>query len=127
MVTPEKSKPKARAGWVKGQSGNPAGKKPGTRNKATLEIRALARDHGETAIKRLVHLLDHALSETAQIQAAKELLDRGFGKPAQAVELSGKDGAPMEVRSLREGLEALTPKQRAAIRAALTVGRGNVG
>ena len=31
--------------------------------------------------------MNHGESEQARIAAAKELLDRGFGRPAQAVEL----------------------------------------
>lgn len=57
------------------------------------ELRTLAQAHGAEAIARLVELMTHAESETARIAAARELLDRGYGKVTQAVEMSGPGGA----------------------------------
>ncbi|MFY9641053.1 MAG: hypothetical protein WCD20_02605 [Rhodomicrobium sp.] len=34
----------------------------------------------------------------ARVAAANAILDRGFGKPAQAVEMSGGDGTPVQVQ-----------------------------
>lgn len=67
-----------------------AGRKKGVPNKSTAEVKALAGRHGPAAIKRLVHLMDHAESEVAQIAASKEILDRAYGKSAQPV--GGGDG-----------------------------------
>jgi hypothetical protein len=39
--------------------------------------------------------MDNAGSEMVQVAAARELLDRGYGKPAQTVEVQG--GAPQNV------------------------------
>ncbi len=66
-----------------------AGRKPGVPNKATAEVKDLARVHGAAAIKRLSELLTGAESEQAQVAAAKELLDRGYGKASQPIEHSG--------------------------------------
>lgn len=71
-----------------GQSGNPGG-----RPKESAEVKALARQHGPAAIAKLVELLngdDKRLSKDAAIA----LLDRGYGKPAQAI--TGEDGGPVE-------------------------------
>jgi len=57
------------------------------------DLRTLAQTHGAEAISRLVDLMTHAESETARIAAARELLDRGYGKVTQAVEMSGPGGA----------------------------------
>lgn len=38
-------------------------------------------------------------------QAAEKLAAYGYGKPAQAVEVSGKDGAPLSIVFVREGAE----------------------
>jgi ribosomal protein S14 len=72
------------------------GRKRGIPNKTTASIRELAKAHGESAIARLAQLMVSAESEQTQVAAAKELLDRGFGKSSQAVELTGKDGAPIQ-------------------------------
>jgi hypothetical protein len=65
--------------FKKGESGNPGG-----RPKVTAELRALARVHAPDAIKELVRLAIKAKNETARVAAIRELLDRGYGKPAQA-------------------------------------------
>lgn len=42
--------------WKKGQSGNPNGKKPGTRHKATLAIEKLLDDEGEELTRKAIEL-----------------------------------------------------------------------
>lgn len=69
--------------FVKGKSGNPSGR-PKTDNEAKL----LARKHGKRALKRLAELIDSE-DERVSVSACQVLLDRGFGKPMQAVEHSG--------------------------------------
>lgn len=71
------------------------GRQKGTPNKATAEIKEVARLHGVDAVNRLAHLMMHADSEAAQVAAANSLLDRGYGKAAQA--LTGEDGGAIEV------------------------------
>jgi phage protein D len=70
------------------------GRKAGTPNKATAEIKGLARQYGAAAIERLAHLMTQATSEAAQVAAARELLDRGYGRPTQAI-AGDPDGAPI--------------------------------
>lgn len=75
-----------------GRSGNPGG-----RPKDVGEVADLAKQHTETAISRLV---DWMISDNAKasVAAAQALLDRGWGRPAQAVNASlqhlDKDGNP---------------------------------
>lgn len=59
-------------GWVKGQSGNPGGRPKG--------IAAKAREHTDRCIDVLVEALAEDDVKT-RIAAARELLDRGHGKP----------------------------------------------
>ena len=75
------------------------GRPKGSVNKTTREIKALAREYGPPAIARLAMLSGLMLpekpgaeSETAQIAAIKELLDRGYGKATQP--LSGDPDGP---------------------------------
>jgi hypothetical protein len=56
------------------------------------EIDGLAQRHSSLAIETLSRLLIYGSSESAKITAAKEILDRGYGKPA--VEIGG-DAAVM--------------------------------
>ncbi len=51
------------------------------------EIDGIAQQSARDAIENLVKLLFYAGSESAKITAAKEILDRGYGKPA--VEIGG--------------------------------------
>lgn len=51
------------------------------------EIDGVAQKHARDAIEALVKLLFYGASEAAKITAAKEILDRGYGKPA--VEIGG--------------------------------------
>jgi hypothetical protein len=64
------------------------GRTQGTPNKATAEVKELAREYGPEAIKRLAYLMRHAKAEQAQAMAAKELLDRGYGKAIQQMEVN---------------------------------------
>ncbi len=82
-----------------GQSGNPNGRKPGTPNKLTAEIKALAGKHTAAAIKELARLAQHAETEAARVAACKELLDRAVGKAVQAH--GGADDAPPIVHEIK--------------------------
>lgn len=70
--------------FQKGQSGNPGG-----RPKENAEVTALAREHSTEAIERLVALMRQDEDKKLAKAAADSLLDRGLGRPAQAVQLSG--------------------------------------
>lgn len=67
----------------KGKSGNPGG-----RPKVLGELQELARRHAPDVIEELARLAVKARSETARIAAGRELLDRGFGRARQSMEVS---------------------------------------
>jgi len=67
----------------KGKSGNPGG-----RPKVLGELQELARQHAPEVIAELARLAVKARSETARIAAGRELLDRGFGRARQSMEVS---------------------------------------
>ena len=71
------------------------GRKKGVPNKATRDIKALARKYTDEALKTLVSVMKTSESDPARVSAAKELLDRGYGKAAQPV--TGEDGGPITV------------------------------
>ena len=71
--------------FPKGQSGNPAG-----RPRIIGEIRDLARTHAEDAIAALAEIAaDRSAPPSARVSAASELLNRGYGRPPQAVAIAG--------------------------------------
>jgi hypothetical protein len=61
--------------------------------KTLVEIRSLARSHTRTAINALVGVMrSRKATHAARVSAANALLDRGWGRPPQALE-NGEDGA----------------------------------
>lgn len=85
--------------FVKGQP-RPAnaGRKKGGRNKATQHIKTMAQPYGPLAIKTLVELMMSGEYEPTRVAAAKELLDRGYGKAVQPVEAEVSHNIRYEVR-----------------------------
>lgn len=75
--------------FQKGQSGNPGG-----RPKAVAEVRELARAHCPDVIAELARLALKAKSEAARVAAIRELLDRGYGKSVQAIDVGTQEGDP---------------------------------
>jgi len=71
--------------FKKGQSGNPGG-----RPKENAEVKELARAHGPKAIAKLAELLDGDDPRVA-VSAAQALLDRGYGKPHQSMDIAVDD------------------------------------
>ena len=66
------------------------GRQAGTPNKATAEIRAVAQQYSHQAVETLALIMANSACDRARIAAAKEILDRAHGKPAQAVEVSNE-------------------------------------
>ena len=64
----------------------PAGRPKGALNKVTRDIKALAQVHTADALKTLATIMKKGESEPARVAAAKELLDRGYGKAAQTID-----------------------------------------
>jgi hypothetical protein len=96
----------ARPGPKKGSPRVPgSGRKVGTLNHATRDIKALAQLHGPAAIAQLVGLMKQTDNPTVARAAASELLDRGYGRPAQTIEAVGNTG-PREVVISREPRES---------------------
>ncbi len=85
--------------FAPGRSGNPTG-----RPKTIGHVRDLARAQTEDAITTLVRIMqDSEASPPARVAAARELLDRGWGKPS--LPIGGADDLPA-IRSVRELSEA---------------------
>lgn len=74
------------------------GRVKGTPNKATASIRDIARQYTDEAVKALVSILagGEGIPAAAQVAAAKEILDRGYGK-ATTVLTGDEDGGPLKL------------------------------
>ena len=76
-------KPKRRGQLLKGVSGNPGG-----RPKVEGHVREIARQCTADAMLTLKSImLDKDAPHAARVTAANSILDRGYGKPAQALSL----------------------------------------
>ena len=73
--------PRSSTSWAPGRSGNPGG-----RPRAVIEVRDLARSCTEAAVGTLVEVMTNPKAPAAaRVAAAVAVLDRGWGRPPQAV------------------------------------------
>ena len=70
------------------------GRKKGTPNKATAEIRAAFREHGEDLVKALL-ALTKSKDERVRLAAIQVALDRGWGRPALSMAVIGNPDSPV--------------------------------
>ena len=101
------------------------GREKGTLNRATadakLAISELAKTHAPAALRTLVNVAQKGRSPASRVMAAREILDRAFGRPPQALTLGGGDTPIRHEHHDRGGEEAI---QRASelLARALTAG-----
>lgn len=74
-----------------------AGRKPGKVGAAKRALSEMAKEHAGAALKTLASIASDGESEAARVTAAVAILDRAYGKPVQAHELTGKDGKDLPV------------------------------
>src|SRR4051812_15850934 len=97
-----------------------SGRKAGTPNRATAEVKTLAQEHGPTAIARLADVMnDPAAPWQAQIAAARELLDRGYGKASSShlavhMQVQANPLAGMPLAESADRAEQIARRARAA-------------
>src|ERR1700688_3178200 len=82
----------ANRGRPKGQK-RTGGRKKGTPNRATADVKALAQDYTAEAILALATVMRSPKEPAAaRVSAARELLDRAHGKVPQGIGLPGVNG-----------------------------------
>ena len=68
------------------------------------DLSSLARSYTDLAIQTLAGVAQNSEQDAARVSAAGQLLDRGWGKPAQPI--TGKDGTEdirVTIRTIIEG------------------------
>jgi hypothetical protein len=65
----------------------------------------------EECLRMLTQIMRDSGYETARMNAAVHLLDRIEGKPRQAVEMSGKDGDPIQTQEVADAFEKLETEE----------------
>ena len=92
------NKPKQRGRWKPGESGNPGG-----RPAILKDVQEMAREYTPLALKTLAEIVgDGKAPHAARVSAAQALMDRGWGKPVQPNELTGKDGGPIQTQVVED-------------------------
>ena len=80
---------------------------PSNKRKHAPELKSLARAFTEKGIEVLGGYINSpAIEPEIKVQAIKIMFDRGWGRPAQSVEHTGKDGASeieVTIRTIMEG------------------------
>ena len=96
------TKKRGNPNWVKGVSGNPGG-----RVQLEPEIKAMRALKANEAFRVACGLLDSD-NERVRLEAAKEIMDRGWGRPQQSVAVSYDNASTAElVERARERLAQL--------------------
>lgn len=72
-----------------GKNTNPKGINGYSQDK--LNLRRLVRVHTEDAINTIVEIMKNSEDEGARLAAAKDILDRGWGRPANQIEIQQTD------------------------------------
>lgn len=82
------------------------GRKPGSLNKATRTVKEVAAEYTESAIKTLADIMQDVEQPSAvRISAARELLDRGHGRPSQAIEVDTSTVHKIDLSAIDRELE----------------------
>lgn len=72
-----------------------SGRKPGTPNRITKDIKQLALKDAPAMLRGLKKLAETATDEKTKLAAIVAYLDRAVGKPMAPTELTGRDGEPL--------------------------------
>ena len=76
------------------------GRKKGTPNRATKELKEVARKYTARALRELARLAEKSEDEAVRLKACAELLDRGHGKPTTHAVVGGDGGHPIQRQQL---------------------------
>lgn len=116
-------KPKSKRGGAR----KGAGRKPGVVSQAKLTLAEQARIYGPDLIKALYQIaMDEEAPPNARVSAANSILDRAYGKPLNAMEVTGKDGGAIE-HTVKARVVIVPPKEIALVATRLIEADNNDG
>ncbi len=97
LTIPKKGQPNKRNAttWTKGNAPMTKG-----RPKIPADFAQLMKDYSVDAAHRIRWMVDNAEDEKTQLQASIYIINRAYGMPVQANELSGPGGSPLSPPSL---------------------------
>lgn len=107
--------PLPKKGEIRNKSGkNGHNKESLVRRLTELDLRDLCRERAQSAIDALVEICERGKSETAKVAAANSILDRGFGKPSQSldIDIHAKVQAMPRAEVVRRAEQILTEKAK---------------
>jgi hypothetical protein len=96
-----------------------SGRKKGSPNKITREIKEIAHQYGPGALKELARIATQGESDAARVAACREILDRAYGKAMQPIQGTVDYGISEQLAELFRGNEGNTLGAEIARRAAL--------
>jgi len=93
--------------FEKGKSGNPNGR-PKVLLPDGRSLSDIAKAHTAKAIETLVEIMeDEDAPHSAKVSAINSILDRGWGRPAQSIQVGGDpDGVPVQVQQVTDAANA---------------------
>jgi hypothetical protein len=79
-----------------------------TKTRKYIDVKSFARSYTRRAIEILGGIAEKSTDDAVRVAAANSILNRGWGKPAQTQEITGKEGGTIEiiVRHIGEGSKA---------------------
>jgi hypothetical protein len=69
----------------------------------------MAKEYAVEMLETLAEIARNGESEAARVTAANALLDRAYGRPRQAVELTGENGGAIEITRIERAI--IDPQQ----------------
>lgn len=112
-VNPENRKGTGKKLFKPGQSGNPGGRPKLTQN--DYDLRAVCRQAAPLAVQTLLDIMQFEQQPSARLRAAELILDRGYGKATQTVEMNVR----RDIKELSDNeLYAIASSARIALEAA---------
>lgn len=69
-------------------AGRPRGSRSAATNEQIATLSDMAKEHSSTALQTLVAIAQRGVSEAARVTAANAILDRAYGRPQQAVDVT---------------------------------------
>jgi hypothetical protein len=102
-------------GGARPGAGRPKGFREMSSHHARMMVSNYAKEHTKEAVDVLRAIMKGGRNESARVAAANSILDRGWGKPAQAVEVTASGSIALEVQHAVT-IEQLSAEERALLR-----------